>query len=82
MYLPSKFTSSEQALISVGGQILKALQQPRNISATWEAVKIWRRSQGIQSPLPFWWFSLALDALFALGVVTFENGLLVRSTNA
>ncbi len=82
MYLPSKFISNEQSLLNIGGQILKNLNQPRSISSLWEVVKTWRHNKNIKSPLPFWWFSMALNSLFALGVIELKAEMIVRKNDA
>ena len=82
MYLPNKFVTNDQALLTVGGQVLINLSQPRSVSGIWEAVKEWRMQRGVEAPIPFWWFSLALDGLFTIGAVELVDGLITRRTSA
>ena len=82
MYLPNKFIANEQALLAIGGQILLNLSVPRSVSSTWEAVKKWRLQNDLEAPLPFWWFSLALDGLFTIGAVDFFGDLIERTRSA
>lgn len=76
MLLPSKSTTADQALITVAGQILLQLDQPRTISATWEALDDWRRENKMPATVPFWWFALAVDVLYAAGAVDLDDGTL------
>lgn len=76
MLLPSKSTPSDQALITVAGQVLLQLDRPRTVSATWESLRRWRLQNRMQSAVPFWWFALALDVLFAADAVRLEDELL------
>ncbi len=74
MILPTKGLGTDAALLAVGGQILKSLDEPKTVSRTWDELRR-RRTQ----PISFDWFVLALDLLFALGVVSLESGRLVRA---
>jgi hypothetical protein len=82
VFLPSKFVSADQALVTLGGQVLVVLEQSKTISSTWEAVKDWRIGHGIDAPVPFWWFAIALDTLYAMGVISLTDGLLRREALA
>lgn len=82
MYLPSKHITEAQSLVVVGAQILAALDQPRTVSACLEAVGRWRTRHGEVVELPFWWYVLALDALYVLGLVQLTDDVLVRIENA
>ncbi|MBO2453351.1 hypothetical protein J4573_40100 [Actinomadura barringtoniae] len=82
MLLPSKAIATDQALLAVGAQILVQLERPHSVSVTWDRLLAWRSVCGMQSALPFWWFSLALDVLFALGLVELRDGELMRKTIA
>jgi len=48
------------------------------VSAIWHSLKEWRRENGYRGNLSYSWFILALDTLHALGILTYENGLLVK----
>lgn len=78
MFLPNKFISTEQALLTLGGQTLRLIDSPLSVSDAWMAVKAWRSSHRVGSPVPFWWFALALDSLFALGAVELVDDQLRR----
>ncbi|WP_433179945.1 ABC-three component system middle component 6 [Actinoallomurus sp. CA-150999] len=82
MLLPSKSIPADQALLAVGAQILVQLDQPGSVSAVWDRLQEWRSARGVESALPFWWFALALDVLFAIGVVDQRDGELMRKSRA
>lgn len=82
MLLPSKAVPADQALLTVGAQILVQLERPGSVSAVWDRLQEWRSSRGVETALPFWWFSLALDVLYAIDVVDQRNGELVRKSRA
>lgn len=81
MLLPSKSVPTDQALLAVAAQILIQLERPGSIIAVWERLLAWRAGRGLDSPLPFWWFALALDVLYMIGVVDLRAGEL-RKTHA
>ncbi len=78
MILPTKGISADRALLSVGAQILQQLDQPLTVSAAWHALTDWRQRTGRPDNISFSWFVLALDVLYAMGAVGYENGLLAR----
>jgi hypothetical protein len=80
--LPSKAIPTDQALLAVGAQILVQLERPGSVSAVWDRLLEWRSVRGMKSALPFWWFSLALDVLYAIGVVDQRDGELMRKSRA
>ncbi|MEV6983496.1 ABC-three component system middle component 6 [Sphaerisporangium sp. NPDC051017] len=82
MLLPDKAIPTDQALLAIGAQILIQLERPGSVSAVWDRLLEWRSMRGMRSALPFWWFSLALDVLYAIGVVDEHNGELVRKSRA
>jgi hypothetical protein len=80
--LPSKFIGTDQALLTLGGQILIQLKAPLSVAETWTQLNRWRAEQQMQSFIPFWWFALALDVTFSIGAVQFEHGLLRKIDHA
>lgn len=82
MLLPSKAIADERALLTVGAQILVQLERPGSVSAVWDRLQEWRSGQGLETALPFWWFSLALSVLYAIGVIDQQNGELVKKSRA
>lgn len=80
MILPSKHLAQDRALLTVGGRLLTFLNYPRTISALWEEVS--RQSDtadaSLRHRITYDWFILALDLLFALRAIQFENGIVKR----
>lgn len=78
MILPSKHLSQERALLTVGARILQQLSRPKTISALWEEMSRSAPAQKSLPPLRYDGFVLALDLLFFMGAIEFQNGLLGR----
>ncbi|MEV4918635.1 ABC-three component system middle component 6 [Streptomyces tirandamycinicus] len=78
MLLPSKSIPSDQAMIAVGAQILVQLDEPGTVSAIWQRLVAWRQARSMPSAMPFWWFALSLDLLYATGAVSIRDGELTR----
>jgi hypothetical protein len=78
MITPTKGVSAQRALLAVGAQVLQVLNQPMTVSQLWTRVQQWRREHSHTSPIPFWWFVLALDLLYAVGAVDLDHDLLTR----
>ena len=72
MILPDKTIRLSNSLLSVGSVLLGTLREPRTVSDAWTRV---RANPHVMS---FEVFVLALDFLHAVGLVTIEEGLLVR----
>jgi hypothetical protein len=82
MILPTKGISPQRALITIGGQVLEVLTQPRSINSTYESVQALRNSRKLTEPVNFDWFSLALVMLYSVGVVEINSaGLLARTSH-
>jgi hypothetical protein len=73
---PTKGLTPDRALLSVGAQVIRQLNQPVTVSQAWRKLCDWRIEQGHQAPISFGWFVLALDVLYALGVVELRDNLL------
>ncbi|MDP9795979.1 hypothetical protein J2S43_004491 [Catenuloplanes nepalensis] len=78
MITPTKGIAPQRALVVVGAQVLQLLDRPMTVSQTWARLKEWRSGHGHHAPLPFWWFVLSLDVLYALGVLELDRDLLRR----
>ena len=72
MILPTKFINLEDSLLGLGAVILGLLTYPRTITALWEEI---RKSPEAMS---FHYFVLALDLLYILGAIEFQEGLIAR----
>jgi len=80
MILPSKHLSHDRALLTVGGHLLGFLTYPRTISALWEELnrQVESLDVSLRHRITYDWFILALDLLYALKAIDFENGLVAR----
>lgn len=78
MIQPTKGITVDRALLTVGAQVMQQIEEPTTVSAIWHSLKEWRRENGYRGNLSYSWFILALDTLHALGILTYENGLLVK----
>ena len=73
MILPNKHLLSQHSLIGVGGLLLTKIGSGgMTVSRLWESVRD-RREVGTYDR-----FVLALDTLFMLGYLGFEDGLLIK----
>jgi hypothetical protein len=78
MIAPSKGVAADRALLIVGGEILGLLKEPTSMGQLWARLTQSRSQARGFTPIPFWWFVLALDALYALGRVKLEGNIVVR----
>lgn len=76
MTLPTKHIRPERALLTVGADILACLKEPMTVSRAWDEVRRQRGEAVVSAPVNYDWFILALDLLFIVGAVRFENGVL------
>lgn len=83
MIVPTKGVAPQRALLAVGAQILLATErQSVTITQAWRRLQTWRAQHQHTAPIPFWWFALALDVLYALGVVELRGEVLVFQERA
>ncbi len=71
--MPTKHLRLDQTLLAAAAALLVTLQAPLTISAAWE------RTRDSEAVTTFDRFALALDLLFALGLVSLESGRLQRT---
>ncbi|WP_166877708.1 ABC-three component system middle component 6 [Salinibacterium sp. ZJ450] len=76
MITPTKGIAPQRALVSVAAQVAMVLKEPMTISQTWASLKEWRERNRHTAPISFGWFVLAVDVLFALGALEYDEGLL------
>ncbi len=74
MILPTKHLPEYRTLLHVGAAVLSLLTTPKTVSRVWEEI----RGSGQESRVSFDWFVLALDLLYILGVLSYEEGRLRR----
>lgn len=73
MIVPTKGVAPQRALLAVGAQIALATgRQPVTITQAWRRLLTWRAENDHRAPIPFWWFALALDMLYAMGLVDLD----------
>lgn len=75
MILPTKGIPPQDALISVGGDVLGLLTESKTVSRLWAEFGEARPSHQVT----FDWFVLGIDLLFMLGVVELDRGRLRRA---
>ncbi|PPF74916.1 ABC-three component system middle component 6 [Pseudoclavibacter sp. Z016] len=80
MITPTKGIAPQQALLTVGAQISMILNEPMTVSQVWTTLKAWRARHKNDAVLPYSWFVLALDSLYALGALHYEDGILYRKS--
>lgn len=77
MILPTKGIAPDRALLTIGGGLLRLLDEPKTISRVWEDVS--RKRSTSRETISFDWFVLALDFLFAARAVDLVKGRLYRT---
>jgi hypothetical protein len=77
MILPNRNVAPERALLTIAGTVFQRLSEPTTVSRIWDDV----RHEHRKKPISYMWFLLAIDLLFILGLVWFDqDGLLQRTT--
>ena len=71
MILPSKHISQENALLTVGAELLNIIKRPKTVSTIWEQIRLARS-------INYNWFILALDLLYTLDAIEINEGLVFR----
>lgn len=79
MILPTKGVGPSRALLSIGARILRDLDEPKTVSRLWSDL---REDNRKTLQITFDWFVLALDLLYAIGVIEYVGGLVTRRTVA
>lgn len=76
MILPTKRLNSHRALIGIGADILEQLDKPKTIS------KIWDELNNIKHiNYKYDWFVLALDLLYSMDAIRYNDGRVVRKND-
>lgn len=78
MILPTKRVQEDRALLSLGAEIIRLLDEPKTVSRVWDEFRRARAKMPEASPVVFDWFVLALDLLYTLGAIAPEKGRLRR----
>lgn len=79
MILPTKHIRPDRALLAVGADLLGFLREPMTVSRLWDEVRTARSDRLVSAPINYDWFVLALDLLFILKAVQFEQGLVQKA---
>lgn len=75
MILPSRNIAPERALLTIAGNVFRRLSEPTTVSRLWDDI----REEHQQKPIAYGWFILAVDLLFVMNLIGFdEDGLLRR----
>ena len=74
MILPTKRMTVETSLLGVGADVLSLLGRPKTVSRLWDDMKALREKHSPASQLNYDWFVLALDMLYALEAIHFNDG--------
>lgn len=77
MLMPTKHIKTENAIIGVGGSLLRLLNRDKTVSRLFHDVQEERDENGL-STIDFSWFLLSLDFLFIIGVIRFEGGVIKK----
>lgn len=79
MILPTKHIPENRCILGVGGRLLVLLEREQTVSGLWESLKRADAVPNSTPSVPFDWFVLALDFLYAVGAVEWNRGL-IRKT--
>ena len=77
MILPTKGLAIDRALLSVGAELLRRLEQPKTVSRLWEQMS--KRQSTLLQTVSYDWFLLTLDLLYLWGALEFKDGRLYRA---
>ena len=72
MILPTKHIAFSNSLLNTGAILLNRVQEQRTVTSLWGEVKM------IKEIRTYHRFTLALDLLYILGLIEFNNGFLQR----
>ncbi len=79
MILPTKHIKPDRALLSIGAEVLACLREPMTVSRAWDEIRRRRGGSSEPSAITYDWFILALDLLFMVKALDFENGILRKA---
>lgn len=78
MILPTKRINQERALLAVGAEVLRILNEPKTVSRLWEDLRQSKPVRTDISSITFDWFVLALDLLYIMNTIELERGKIRR----
>jgi hypothetical protein len=79
--LPTKTLSPGRSLVGIGASVLMLLTEPKPVSRVWDEYKKALTRVPNSPTVTFGWFVLALDLLFAFGVIEFDHNRLVKTSD-
>ena len=82
MILPTKYLPHDRALVNVGAEILKHLEEPRSVSALWDCVREGQTYKAGTTLVSFDWFVLALNLLYAISAIDYRDGIIYGGPTA
>jgi len=75
MILPTRNIAPDRALLTIAGTIFERMAEPTTVSRIWDDV----RYEHQRKPISYSWFLLAVDLLYVVGLIWFDqDGLLCR----
>ncbi len=77
MILPTKGIHPQKALIAIGADVLRLLEEDKTVSRLWDE---FRKPREKRPEVTFDWFILSLDLLFIVGAITYDHGRLLRNS--
>ena len=78
MILPTKRLHQDRALLAVGAEVLRRLDEPKTVSRLWDGIQKAYRGRAASPTLTYDWFILSLDLLFAVNAVRLNHGLISK----
>lgn len=79
MILPTKGIAPDRSILGVGGDLLGLIDGSVGVSTLWARYMEYRNRHGLEAPVTFDWYALALDFLFMIGAVGLDDkGRLVK----
>ena len=79
MILPTKHLNEERSVLRIGAEILLLLRNESTVSRLWVDFQKYRRDEVKITPVTYDWFILALDFLYVLEAIRFDNGKITRN---
>ncbi|MBN9564266.1 MAG: hypothetical protein J0H14_26595 [Alphaproteobacteria bacterium] len=74
MILPDRNIAPDRALLTISGLIFDRLSEPMTVSRLWDEIREFHQGR----PISYVWFLLAVDLLFVLNLVWFDQDGLLR----
>ncbi|MGE8015284.1 ABC-three component system middle component 6 [Bacillus mycoides] len=80
MLTPTKNLHEDRTILKIGARILSFLTSPRTVSTTWKKYLDFQNNESVDTPrIQFDMFILALDFLYIIGAIEYEDDLLWRA---